>query len=146
LQLRHDAATFAAGQRGDRQQHLIELLLDLAEHLGGLDRDTVDRGLPKTWRIIEKGHDLVVACQVQSRGELGTGLTGAVDRNTHDLLVTHRPQRQEQITQGKTHCSGETGEQQPEQDPTVAGRHRQAQHHAKARQQQHQQSIAASER
>ena len=113
--------------------------------LGRLDRNAADRAPPETRHVIEKGHDLVVASQPQNPGELGTGLNGAIDGHTHDLILAHRPQRQEQITQGKTHRSGGTGEKQPEQDHTAAERHRQTQHHGKARRQQHQQSIAASE-
>ncbi len=87
LQLSHDAAAFAAGQRGDRQQHLIELLVDLAQHLGRLDRDAVDRAPPETGRIIEKGHDLVChpgADSSQSRIQL---LRGGIGRRN----ITPRP-------------------------------------------------------
>lgn len=46
LQLSHDPAAFAAVQRGDRQQHLIKLILDLTQYLGRLHRNVVERALP----------------------------------------------------------------------------------------------------
>ena len=107
LQRRHDAAAFPAGQRGDRQQNLIELLLDLTQHLGRLDRDAVDRAPPETRRIIEKDRIWWLPARRRAEASWAPASPAAVTK--------------------------------------AAGRHWQTQHHAKARQQQHQQSMATSE-